>query len=52
MASDPRRVLVSYHPTEVGGYIVEVMWSDHPVPGSPFSLYITHTSPHHMIKQI
>ena len=41
VANDPHRVLVRYQPTDVGCYVIEVMWSEVPVPGSPFSVYIS-----------
>ena len=47
LARDPRRVQVSYHPTDVGVYVVEIVWSEAPVPGSPFSLNISQSSPQH-----
>ena len=47
VGNDQRRVQVSYHPTDVGAYMIEVMWSEVPVPGSPFSLYISHGTPRH-----
>ena len=51
VGDDQRRVLVSYHPTDVGGYMIEVVWADVPVPGSPFSLFISHTTPQHIIRR-
>ena len=47
VASDPRRVQISYHPTDVGVYVIEVTWSEAPVPGSPFSINISQSSPRH-----
>ena len=47
VANDPRRVQVSYHPTDVGVYVVEIVWSEVGVPGSPFTLNISQSTPRH-----
>ncbi len=39
--SRPRSILVSYNPTHVGSYVIEITWAGTDIPGSPFKVVIS-----------
>ena len=39
-----RTILVRYDPTHIGKYIVEIMWSEVHIPGSPFTVEFSNHS--------